>query len=83
LEPCKAAGKPRTRCEDLHRPPGRAGSDFFVVTGRGGCIKDEYAILGRVRAGAATVERIAALGTESERPSQVVRIDSIRIRRAG
>jgi peptidyl-prolyl cis-trans isomerase B (cyclophilin B) len=64
-------------------PSGRAGSDFFVVAGRGSFIKDEYAILGHVRAGDATVRRIDALGTASERPSQVVRIASIRIRRDG
>jgi peptidyl-prolyl cis-trans isomerase B (cyclophilin B) len=60
--------------------PGAAGSVFFIVTGQGRYIKDEYAILGRVQAGLATVKRIAALGTESEHPSQMIRIDSIRIR---
>lgn len=61
--------------------PGEAGSVFFVVTGEGKYIPDEYGLLGQVRAGLATVERIGALGTRSERPSQVVRIDSIRIKR--
>jgi cyclophilin family peptidyl-prolyl cis-trans isomerase len=65
------------------QPSGRAGSDFFVVTGGGRYIKNEYAILGRVRSGVATVKRIDALGTQSERPSQVIRIDSIRIKREG
>jgi cyclophilin family peptidyl-prolyl cis-trans isomerase len=65
-------------------PSGTAGSTFFIVTGRGGrAIDDEYAILGQVHAGVATVKRIAALWTLSERPSQVVRIDSIRIERDG
>jgi cyclophilin family peptidyl-prolyl cis-trans isomerase len=64
--------------------PGEAGSVFFVVSGEvGKYLPDEYAILGQVRAGLATVERIGELGTDSERPSQVVRIDSIRIKRRG
>lgn len=62
-------------------PSGRAGSDFFIVTGRGSYIKDRYAILGHISNGLATIERIAALATYSGRPSQPVRIDSIRIRR--
>lgn len=61
-------------------PRGSAGSDFFIVLGQGGAIKPDYAVLGRVSAGRATVRRIGALGGESESPSQVVRIDSIQIR---
>lgn len=61
-------------------PRGRAGSDFFIVFGQGGAIKPEYAVLGQVTAGRSTVKRIGALGGESERPSQIVKIDSIRIR---
>jgi cyclophilin family peptidyl-prolyl cis-trans isomerase len=62
--------------------PGEAGSDFFVVTGQASYIANEYAVLGQIRAGRATIERIAQLATRSERPSQVVRIDSIRIKRS-
>jgi cyclophilin family peptidyl-prolyl cis-trans isomerase len=63
--------------------PGEAGSVFFVVSGNEGkYLPAEYAILGQVRAGLATVERIGELGTRSERPSQAVRIDSIHIKRA-
>jgi peptidyl-prolyl cis-trans isomerase B (cyclophilin B) len=65
-------------------PPGASGSTFFIVSGEDGkYLPAEYAILGQVHAGLATVERIGALGTESERPSQVVRIDSIRIEKRG
>jgi cyclophilin family peptidyl-prolyl cis-trans isomerase len=65
-------------------PRGRAGSIFFVVAGREGrLIPDEYAILGQVSAGMKTVERIDALGTKSERPRQVVKIDWIKIRDLG
>jgi peptidyl-prolyl cis-trans isomerase B (cyclophilin B) len=60
---------------------GEAGSTFFVVTGGGASIAPEYAVFGRVRAGMATVKRISALGTVRETPSQVVRIDWIRIDR--
>lgn len=62
---------------------GQAGSNFFVVTGGGGSIAPEYAVLGRVRAGMATVRRISSLGTARETPRQVVRIDWIAIRRYG
>jgi cyclophilin family peptidyl-prolyl cis-trans isomerase len=60
---------------------GQAGSNFFVVLGSGGYIAPDYAVLGRVRAGMATVRRIGSLGTASENPRQVVRIDWIRIHR--
>jgi cyclophilin family peptidyl-prolyl cis-trans isomerase len=62
---------------------GEAGSTFFVVIGQGQFIKDEYAILGRVSAGLATVERIGALGTMSESPRLPIRIEAIRIKGHG
>ena len=62
--------------------PGEAGSTFFVVTGGGASIAPEYAVLGRVRAGMATIRRIGSLGTARETPRQVVRIDWIRVVRA-
>lgn len=62
--------------------PGASGSTFFIVSGKDGRdLPAEYAVVGQVSAGLATVKRIGALGTASERPSQVVRIDSIRIKR--
>lgn len=62
-------------------PRGRAGSIFFVIAGREGRkVPNDYAILGRVNAGMATVRRIDALGTDDETPSQAVKIDWIRIR---
>jgi cyclophilin family peptidyl-prolyl cis-trans isomerase len=64
----------------LREPAGRAGSDFFVVVGRARYIEHEYALLGEVKAGMNTVERIAALGQKDETPSQVIRIDRIRIK---
>jgi cyclophilin family peptidyl-prolyl cis-trans isomerase len=66
--------------KDGEEPPGRAGSDFFVVVGQARYIRREYALLGQVSAGMNTVERIAALGDADEEPSQTVRIDRIRIK---
>jgi peptidyl-prolyl cis-trans isomerase B (cyclophilin B) len=66
------------------QPSGASGSVFFIVSGsqaRG--LPDEYAEFGQVSEGLGTVKRIDALGGAQERPSQVVRIDSIRIKRAG
>lgn len=62
--------------------PGTSGSTFFIVSGKdGSLLPDEYAEFGQVTAGLATIKRIGALATPSERPSQTVRIDSIRIKR--
>lgn len=60
---------------------GQAGSNFFVVLGGGRYIAPDYAVLGRVQAGMATVRRISSLGTANENPRQVVRIDWIKIHR--
>lgn len=63
-------------------PAGTSESTFFVVSGKDGrLLPDEYAEVGQVTAGLATIKRIGALATPSERPSQTVRIDSIRIKR--
>jgi peptidyl-prolyl cis-trans isomerase B (cyclophilin B) len=68
----------------LVAPAGASGSTFFIVSGSDGrLLPDEYAEIGQVSTGLATVKRIGALATPSERPSQVVRIDSIRIKRTG
>lgn len=64
-------------------PSGWAGSTFFVVVGQGGAIAPEYAVLGQITSGMATVKRINRLGTPSERPRQFVRIDWVRIHRIG
>jgi len=64
-------------------PSGWSGSTFFVVVGQGGAIAPEYAVLGQITSGMATVKRINRLGTPSERPRQIVRIDWVRIHRIG
>jgi peptidyl-prolyl cis-trans isomerase B (cyclophilin B) len=62
-------------------PPGRSGSQFFVVTGVDLGLPPQYALLGRVPedAGLDVVERIGRLGTPSERPKQPVIIDDVTI----
>jgi cyclophilin family peptidyl-prolyl cis-trans isomerase len=64
-------------------PSGWSGSIFFVVVGQGGAIAPEYAVLGQITSGMATVKRIDRLGTPSGRPRQFVRIDWVRIHRIG
>ncbi len=65
-------------------PSGSSGSNFFVVVGHGSEIAPEYAVLGHIASGMATVKRIDRLGSlTTEEPRQVVRIDSVRIRRVG
>jgi peptidyl-prolyl cis-trans isomerase B (cyclophilin B) len=53
-------------------PAGTAGSQFYVVTGADSGLMPEYAVLGKVTKGIATVDRIGALGDASEQPTQVV-----------
>ena len=53
-------------------PAGTAGSQFYVVTGSDSGLMPEFAVLGKVTKGMATVARIGALGDASEQPTQVV-----------
>lgn len=43
-------------------PPGRSGSQFFVVTAADAGLPPSYAVLGRVRSARSVVDRIASLG---------------------
>jgi peptidyl-prolyl cis-trans isomerase B (cyclophilin B) len=43
-------------------PPGRSGSQFFVVVAADAGLPTDFAVLGRVRSGLDVVERIAELG---------------------
>jgi cyclophilin family peptidyl-prolyl cis-trans isomerase len=52
--------------------PGTAGSQFYVVTGADAGLPPEYAVLGRVTKGMQTVDRIGALGDQSEKPTQTI-----------
>jgi cyclophilin family peptidyl-prolyl cis-trans isomerase len=53
-------------------PSGTAGSQFYVVTGADAGLPPQYAVLGRVTKGMGTVDRIGALGSQTEKPTQTV-----------
>lgn len=61
-------------------PPGRSGSQFFVVTVPDAGLTPDYALLGRVSSGFDVVQRIELLGTPSGAPKAPVVIRSISIR---
>ncbi len=48
-------------------PPGRSGSQFFVVSAPDAGLTPDYALLGRVASGFDVVERIEQLGTPGPR----------------
>lgn len=61
-------------------PPGRSGSQFFVVLSADAGLPPEYALLGKVDKGFDVVERIGKLGNpETEKPKQTVLIEKITI----
>lgn len=60
-------------------PPGRSGSQFFVVLSADAGLPPEYALVGRVDEGLDVVERIGRLGTPAETPKQPVLIEAIEI----
>jgi peptidyl-prolyl cis-trans isomerase B (cyclophilin B) len=63
-------------------PPGRSGSQFFVVTAPADAgLPPEYAVLGEVSDGMEVVERIGALGDANEQPLEPIVIESVRIER--
>jgi cyclophilin family peptidyl-prolyl cis-trans isomerase len=62
-------------------PPGRSGSQFFVVLSADAGLPPEYALVGRVDKGLGVVERIGELGTPAEKPKQTVLIEKIAIER--
>lgn len=62
-------------------PPGRSGSQFYVVTAADAGLPAEYALLGEVSDGYDVVERIEAQGTASEQPKQTILIESVTIER--
>jgi peptidyl-prolyl cis-trans isomerase B (cyclophilin B) len=60
-------------------PPGRSGSQFFVVTAADAGLPPEYALLGKVDEGYDVVEQIEKLGTKTEKPKQTVLMEKITI----
>ncbi|MGN6276715.1 MAG: peptidylprolyl isomerase [Solirubrobacterales bacterium] len=62
-------------------PPGRSGSQFFVVTAPNAELPPEYALVGKVTEGYEAVARIEKLGTPEEKPKQTVLIEEVTIER--
>src|SRR3954451_6886965 len=62
-------------------PPGRSGSQFYVVIGADAGLPPEYALVGKVSKGLSFVERIGKLGTPEEKPKQTVLIEEVTIER--
>jgi peptidyl-prolyl cis-trans isomerase B (cyclophilin B) len=60
-------------------PPGRSGSQFFIVTAADAGLSPDSALVGRVDNGIDVVERIGGLGTPSGHPIQTVLINRITI----
>jgi cyclophilin family peptidyl-prolyl cis-trans isomerase len=60
-------------------PPGRSGSQFFVVLAADAGLPAEYALVGKVDQGLDVVERIGKLGTAAEKPKQTVLIEKLLI----
>jgi peptidyl-prolyl cis-trans isomerase B (cyclophilin B) len=60
-------------------PPGRSGSQFFVVLAPDAGLPPEYALVGKVSKGMGVVERIGELGTPAEKPKQTVLIEKMTI----
>jgi peptidyl-prolyl cis-trans isomerase B (cyclophilin B) len=60
-------------------PPGRSGSQFYVVTAPDAGLPPEYALVGKVSEGYDVVERIDALGTPEEKPKQTVLIEEMTV----
>jgi peptidyl-prolyl cis-trans isomerase B (cyclophilin B) len=61
-------------------PAGTAGSQFYVVTGAVAELDPDFAVIGKVSKGLATVERIGQLGDQSEQPIQPVIVYDIKAR---
>lgn len=61
-------------------PPGRSGSQFFVVTAADAGLTPDYALVGRVSSGLDVVQRIEQLGTPAGIPRAPVIIRRVTIR---
>jgi peptidyl-prolyl cis-trans isomerase B (cyclophilin B) len=60
-------------------PPGRSGSQFFVVDVADAGLSPDYALVGRVSKGIDVINRITKAGTPSGQPTQTILIKSIKI----
>jgi cyclophilin family peptidyl-prolyl cis-trans isomerase len=63
------------------QPPGRSGSQFFVVTAADAGLDPTLALLGRVTGGMAVVDRIHSLRGRQDKPRAPVVIERVTIRR--
>ena len=61
-------------------PPGRSGSQFFIVTVPDAGLTPDYALVGRVSSGFDAVQRIEQLGTPSGSPKAPVLIRRVTIK---
>jgi cyclophilin family peptidyl-prolyl cis-trans isomerase len=61
-------------------PPGRSGSQFFVVTVPDAGLTPDYALVGRVTRGFDVVQRIEQLGTPSGAPQAAVVISRVTVK---
>jgi cyclophilin family peptidyl-prolyl cis-trans isomerase len=61
-------------------PPGRSGSQFFVVTAADAGLSPDYALLGKVTEGLDVVERIEELGGAGGKPTAPVIVETITLR---
>ncbi|HKH40721.1 MAG TPA: peptidylprolyl isomerase [Solirubrobacterales bacterium] len=61
-------------------PPGRSGSQFFIVTVPDAGLTPDYALLGRVSSGFDVVQRIEQLGTAGGRPKAPVLIRRVTVK---
>lgn len=62
-------------------PPGRSGSQFYVVTATDAGLPPEYALVGKVSKGYDVVAKIDKLGTPAEQPKQTVLIEKMTIKK--
>jgi peptidyl-prolyl cis-trans isomerase B (cyclophilin B) len=63
-----------------NEPPGAAGSQFYVVTGRDAGLPPDYAIVGKVSQGLDVVKRIGKLGDPTtEQPTEAIVIDDVEV----
>jgi cyclophilin family peptidyl-prolyl cis-trans isomerase len=60
-------------------PPGRSGSQFYVVTAADAGLPPEYALVGKVDKGYDVVTKIEKLGTPAQKPKQTVLIEKMTI----
>jgi len=61
-------------------PPGRSGSQFFVVTAADAGLSPDYALLGKVTKGLEVVQHIEELGGADGKPTAPVVVESITLR---